>query len=355
MKIKPMEVLRPTAILVALCVLITGAVAGANELTKDQIAQQQALKAEESRKIVLPEAEAFEECDYNGEFTYYIGQSADGEQVGMVFETSAKGYGGDVKVMTGVSFAGEVTGVVILEHSETPGLGANAEKENFREQYVGLSAFGDIEVVRYQTPVGQQIQAMTGASITSRAVTDAVNQALDAFLLLRDSYDPLSDNLSQPATGSDDAVDLDADENRQATERGAEGETAARQEAESRAAAIQDQLLPGAGSLSAVSGIDFLLDDLGSDASVVLGNDEQGFFGYLVETGPEDKRVLTGITWGGTITGTLPRSEDTVLSDEEIEAARAQAWELYQQICQMDGFDPAGERIAGMKKSERGA
>ena len=181
MKIKPLEVLKPTAILVIICVLITAAVAGTNELTKDKIAQQQALKAEESRKVVLPQAETFEEQTDVGDFTHYVGWAGD-EAVGLVFETSAKGYGGDVKVMTGVDLAGAVTGVVILEHEETPGLGANAEKESFRDQYKGLQAAeGDIEVVRYQTPVGQQIEAMTGASITSRAVTAAVNQALEQY------------------------------------------------------------------------------------------------------------------------------------------------------------------------------
>lgn len=189
MKIKPLEVLKPTAILVAICVLITAAVAGTNELTKDRIAQQQALKAEESRKIVLPGAESFTSVsgldqiaeEAGGSAAITAGESAQG-LLGYVFETSAKGYGGDVKVMTGIYWDGKIAGVVILEHEETPGLGANAEKERFREQYVGLDAnAGDITVVRYQTPVGQQIEAMTGASITSRAVTAAVNEAVGLF------------------------------------------------------------------------------------------------------------------------------------------------------------------------------
>lgn len=199
MKIKPLEVLKPTAILVIICVLITAAVAGTNELTKDKIAQQQALKAEESRKVVLPEAVTFEHYRYAGSdeheaFDCYVGRTEDGFPVGIVYETSAKGYGGDVKVMTGIrneARLGEVydtvvSGVVILEHSETPGLGANAEKEDFRSQYVGLKTDSDkaedyytpIEVVRYQKPEGRQIEAMTGASITSRAVTAAVNEAI---------------------------------------------------------------------------------------------------------------------------------------------------------------------------------
>lgn len=183
MKLNPLEILKPTAILVAICVIVTGAVAGTDLLTRDRIAQQQALKAEESRMIVLPGAERFRAVDE--ERGVYAGLDSAEGHVGYTFETSAKGYGGDVKVMTGIALDGTVTGVVILEHEETPGLGANAEKESFRAQYIGLS--GAIEVVRYQTPQGQQIEALTGASITSRAVTNAVNEALEDYRMLLSS------------------------------------------------------------------------------------------------------------------------------------------------------------------------
>ena len=177
------EVMKPAAILFVICVLVSAALAGTNLLTVDRIAEAAAKKAEESRMVVLPGAEAFEEAG-----GHYVGKDGSGQSVGYVFETEAKGYGGTVKVMTGISIQGDITGVIVLEHSETPGLGANAEKEDFREQYKQpiANTVGGIEIVKYQTPAEGQIEAMTGATITSTAVTSAVNQAIAAY---QEAYD----------------------------------------------------------------------------------------------------------------------------------------------------------------------
>lgn len=169
------EVLKPAAILFAICVVVSAALAGTNLLTRDKIAQAQAQKAEESRMVVLPGAEAFEEAD-----GCYIG-TAGGQTVGYVFETESKGYGGTVKVMTGISTEGSITGVVILEHGETPGLGANAEKAEFRDQYQQAVPAEGISVVKFQAPAEGEIQAMTGATITSTAVTNAINSAIEMY------------------------------------------------------------------------------------------------------------------------------------------------------------------------------
>ena len=178
MKLDAKSVLAPAAVLFAICVVVAAALAGTNALTRDRIAQAAAQKAEESRMVVLPGAESFEERD-----SHYAGLDGAGQTVGYVFETEGKGYGGTVKVMTGISTEGEITGVVVLSHSETPGLGANAEKESFREQYkqpVGDLA-GGISVVKFQAPAEGEIQAMTGATITSAAVTNAVNSAIELY------------------------------------------------------------------------------------------------------------------------------------------------------------------------------
>lgn len=177
MKLNLKEILAPTAVLVVICIVVSAALAGTNLLTKDKIAEQQAMKSESSRRLVLSTAESFESQD-NG--TYYTGV-ANGKTVGYVFETSAKGYGGDVNVMTGISADGEITGVVILSHSETPGLGANAEKEDFRSQYNQSVPEDEIKTVKYKTPENGEIEAMTGATVTSTAVTNAVNSAVNRY------------------------------------------------------------------------------------------------------------------------------------------------------------------------------
>lgn len=172
-------VLAPAAVLLVICILVSAALAGTNLLTRDRIAEAQAQKAEESRKVVLPEASSFEQA---GDGSHYIGKDGSGASVGYVFETEGKGYGGSVNVMTGISTDGNITGVVILSHGETPGLGANAEKADFRDQYKQpVPSTGAIQVVKFQTPAEGQIEAMTGATITSTAVTNAVNAAIEQY------------------------------------------------------------------------------------------------------------------------------------------------------------------------------
>ena len=79
-----------------------------------------------------PQADTFEPQEGGA---YYTGL-AGGELAGYVFETGASGYGGTVSVMTGIDAEGSITGVVILSHDETPGLGANATKSSFLDQYL---------------------------------------------------------------------------------------------------------------------------------------------------------------------------------------------------------------------------
>lgn len=176
------EVLKPTAILFVICVAVSAALAGTNLLTADRIALAAVQKAEESRQVVLPDAGSFEERE-----GHYAGLDSAGQPVGYVFETEAKGYGGTIKVMTGISTEGSITGVIVLSHSETPGLGANAEKAEFRDQYQQPVAnlAGGIQVVKFQAPAEGEIQAMTGATITSTAVTNAVNLAVEQY---QDAY-----------------------------------------------------------------------------------------------------------------------------------------------------------------------
>lgn len=180
MKLDAKSILVPTGILFLICVAVAAALAGANFLTAERIEEQQRLKAEESRKIVLAAAESFEEQE-----GYYKGVTG-GQTVGYVFETEAKGYGGSVRVMTGIGQEGDITGVVILSHGETPGLGANAVKEEFRDQFRQAAPENGLKVVKFQTPGEGEVEALTGATITTRAVSEAVNAAISQYYEVRE-------------------------------------------------------------------------------------------------------------------------------------------------------------------------
>ena len=156
-----------------------------NDVTAPIIAEREAAERAEAMAAVLPAAATFSEkktvsLTVDGEdeeIVYYEGLDSTGALIGYVFTASGAGYGGDVAVMTGVDMDGVVTNIEITGINETPGLGMRAQEESFLSQYIGKS--GSLTVSK--TAAGDEIQALTGATITSTAVTDAVNAALAAW------------------------------------------------------------------------------------------------------------------------------------------------------------------------------
>lgn len=156
-----------------------------NDVTAPIIAEREAAERAEAMAAVLPAAATFSEektvsLTVDGEdeeIVYYEGLDSTGALIGYVFTASGAGYGGDVAVMTGVDMDGVVTNIEITSINETPGLGMRAQEESFLSQYIGKS--GSLTVSK--TAAGDEIQALTGATITSTAVTDAVNAALAAW------------------------------------------------------------------------------------------------------------------------------------------------------------------------------
>ena len=185
MKLNAKEILRPAATLTLICLVVAALLAGTDLLTKDQIAQQKEAAAAAARELVLPGVKDFEETqakDADGESTvYYVGKDG-GEIAGYVFTTTASSYGGQIQVMTGIQADGSVSGVELLSIDDTPGLGMNAQKAEFRAQYhQAIPESGAFEVIKSGEKQDGQIMAMTGATITSRGVTDAVNKAIALY------------------------------------------------------------------------------------------------------------------------------------------------------------------------------
>lgn len=179
---KVKEILIPAVSLFIICLVVTTLLAFTNKVTKPKIDQLAIDTQNNTKKIVLSDAHSFSEektVSMNGaEYTYYDGLDESGETLGYVFSTSAKGYGGDIDVMVGVGTDGKVKGVSILSISETAGLGMNAKNDSFLKQFTGKS--GEIGVSK-TSPADNEIQALTGATITSKAMTSAVNTALSLY------------------------------------------------------------------------------------------------------------------------------------------------------------------------------
>ncbi len=177
MKMNFKTVVLPPLILCLICFCVTGLLALTNELTKDRIIQAQIEKEEQSRSLVMPDATAYEQVD---EFTYLAKNGE--EDLGYIFVTESKGYAGTVSVMTGISLDENITGIIILQQSETPGLGANCTNEEFTNRF--RQEANELTVVK-NTPSGNgNIEALTGSTVTTDAVTDAVNEAIELFDIL---------------------------------------------------------------------------------------------------------------------------------------------------------------------------
>ena len=158
--------------LLLIAVVVAGLLGLVNYITADRIAAINQEKTAASMQEVLPSA-SYEEVEYTGSdaLVKTVYAASDG---GYVVEVTPSGFGGEIDMVVGIAPDGTVSGVSIISMSETSGLGANAAKESFRAQFAGTS--GTLAVSKD----GGEIDALTGATITSRAVTSGVNAALAA-------------------------------------------------------------------------------------------------------------------------------------------------------------------------------
>ncbi len=184
--IKLKEILIPTVSLFVICLCVTALLAVTNAVTKDAIAYQQELSAAESRQAVCPDAVDFEKVEYDVQgVECYKALDESGNLIGYAVSSASRGYGGDVKVMTGINAEdGSVIAINVYDNSgETPGLGVNTSGEKFTSQFAGLSSGTGVTVDKDagKNPDSVAVDSVTGATISSRAVVDAVNQAFDAY------------------------------------------------------------------------------------------------------------------------------------------------------------------------------
>lgn len=187
------------AMILTLITLVAGGVLGlVYEITKEPIAKQQEMAKQEAYKSVFEDADSFEVCveEGDGELAAYLAENgfeaqiinevmeakdASGETLGYAINlTTSEGYGGDITFSMGVREDGTLNGISILTISETAGLGMNATKDEFKNQFQDKQA-ESFEVTKTGAAADNQINAISGATITSNAVTKGVNSGLCAF------------------------------------------------------------------------------------------------------------------------------------------------------------------------------
>lgn len=160
---------------------VTGLVLGAVQtITLEPIKEAQAKEKNEALAATLPGAEEFNAVEIEGNpgiiEEIYEG-SGGGAVIGYNFTVKPKGYGGLITMVVGINNEGRVMDIKILNHSETPGLGAKASDPSFAGQFKEKLA-GALSVTKTPPESDSHIQAISGATITSSAVTNGVNTAL---------------------------------------------------------------------------------------------------------------------------------------------------------------------------------
>lgn len=186
------EILKPALILLAITFVCTAILAVVNGFTSVVINDNKLKSQEFSRETVLPVAESFEPLDESPlayvDMRYPVTQCykgiKNGETVGYTACVSPMGYGGSIEMVLGFDTKYNITGIDIISMSETPGLGAKVKEPEFISGVVGKNANIGITVVSGEIKRNNEINAVTGATISSKAVTEGVNCAVSALKIV---------------------------------------------------------------------------------------------------------------------------------------------------------------------------
>lgn len=161
--------------LVIVCVVAAVALAQVYRITRPTIEKQAAIELEASLRSVLPAAATFEEAE---SATVWLGRRDDGTLAGIVFKVAPRGYGGPVPVVVGLDTAARVTAISVGAGGmrETPGLGMKAQDDWFRAQFAGRAG----DETRLERD-GGTVDAISAATITSRAVARGVHEGIEKY------------------------------------------------------------------------------------------------------------------------------------------------------------------------------
>jgi len=183
------SLLNMVLVLTSVAVIMGGILAFVNHLTEGPISEQKAKALADGIKsvmgvdeITVSNTDTVRQNVAGKELTYVIYQTKDakGNDLGAAVESTTGGFGGDLKVLVGFDPEGKILGYTLLEHAETPGLGAKADKwfqKGEKGDIIGKSPAEPLVVSKD----GGQVDAITASTITSRAFLLAVNNAYNAY------------------------------------------------------------------------------------------------------------------------------------------------------------------------------
>lgn len=155
------------------------------QITKSPIAKQKAKAKQEAYQKVFTDADSFDKENLkakqedSGNVTEaLLAKDSSGKKVGYVMSvTNSEGYGGDITISMGIKEDGTITGIEFLSISETAGLGMKAKEPAFKDQFKNKNV-KEFKVTKTGVKGDEEIDALSGATITSNAVTRAVNAGI---------------------------------------------------------------------------------------------------------------------------------------------------------------------------------
>lgn len=196
-KKKKSSVLVNTLVLLVVTFVSVLLLAVVNQVTKEPIAQAEINARAEIYKVVYPDAENFAEDENRAEMLENSAQLLESEGYTgcsindflvvedsskavkgyVIAATSPNGYGGDIQIALGITKDGEITGFDVVSNSETAGLGSRCTEPEFKDQFAGKPASA-LEYTKSGASADNEIDAISGATITTNAVTEAANCAI---------------------------------------------------------------------------------------------------------------------------------------------------------------------------------
>jgi electron transport complex protein RnfG len=164
-------------LVLSLAVAFGGSLAGMQIVVSERIESNKLNETLSQIPKLVPEARSGERATVDGRVVYRA--ISDGTTVGWVVPASGQGFADRIEVLVGCDAqASRVTGLYVLEQKETPGLGNKIVEDEWRSQFEGKNAQAPLEVVKRDVEAPQEIRAVTGATISSVVVCDAVNETL---------------------------------------------------------------------------------------------------------------------------------------------------------------------------------
>ncbi|MGN0488012.1 MAG: FMN-binding protein [Ruminococcus sp.] len=169
------DIIKPVVVLTCICLIVTALLAYVNKVTSPIIEDSEQKEAQAAMAEVLSEADGFKQIEFDKSAERVSEIYHAKNDTGYVFILITKGYGGDMKLICGIKSDGTIEATKTLSHSETSGLGSKTAEDPYKSQYVGKNA-----------DTLNDVDAISGATISSVAYINAIEDAVNTFELIKE-------------------------------------------------------------------------------------------------------------------------------------------------------------------------